>query len=108
MATRPAQRRVLAGANVRNQDGGLLSTPIADWSADKPEGVHDGTVTTIGLDLAKSLFQVDCADADDAAVLRRRLTRARLLRLPAKLPLCPMGMEGVRVVVSSRERTLSR
>lgn len=37
-----------------------------------------GTVTTIGLDLAKNVFQVHGVDADGAAVLRQRLTRDRM------------------------------
>lgn len=52
-----------------------------------------GTVTTIGLDLAKSVFQVHGVDESGAAVLRQRLTRARLLKFFAKLPPCLVGME---------------
>jgi len=50
-------------------------------------------VTTIGLDLAKSVFQVHGVDADGAAVLRQRLTRGRMLKFFAKLPRCLVGME---------------
>ncbi len=52
-----------------------------------------GNVTTIGLDLAKSVFQVHGVDADGAAVLRQRLTRGRMLKFFAKLPQCLVGME---------------
>ena len=52
-----------------------------------------GNVTTIGLDLAKSVFQVHGVDGSGAAVLRQRLTRARLLKFFAKLPPCLVGME---------------
>lgn len=52
-----------------------------------------GDVTTIGLDLAKSVFQVHGIDADGAAVLRQRLTRGRMLKFFAKLPRCVVGME---------------
>lgn len=52
-----------------------------------------GNVTTIGLDLAKSVFQVHGVDADGAAVLRQRLTRGRMLKFFAKLPRCLVGME---------------
>jgi transposase len=52
-----------------------------------------GNVTTIGLDIAKSVFQVHGVDAAGAAVLRQRLTRARLLKVFAKLPPCLVGME---------------
>ena len=52
-----------------------------------------GNVTTIGLDLAKSVFQVHGVDEFGSAVLRQRLTRARLLKFFAKLPPCRVGME---------------
>lgn len=52
-----------------------------------------GIVTTIGLDLAKSVFQVHGVDETGAAVLRRRLTRRRLLDFFARLPPCLIGME---------------
>lgn len=40
-----------------------------------------GTVVTIGLDLAKSVFQVHGVDEEGSVVVRRRLTRAKLSRL---------------------------
>ena len=52
-----------------------------------------GEVTTIGLDIAQSVFQVHGIDADGQVVIRQRLTRARLLRFFAKLPRCLIGIE---------------
>ncbi len=52
-----------------------------------------GTVTTIGLDLAKSVFQVHGIDASGAAVLRQRLTRGRMPKFFAKLPRYLLGIE---------------
>jgi len=52
-----------------------------------------GNVTTIGLDLAKSVFQVHGVDAEGAVVLRQRLTRTRMLKFFAKLPSCLVGIE---------------
>lgn len=52
-----------------------------------------GNVTTIGLDLAKSVFQVHGVDADGTAMLRQRLTRGRMLKFFAKLPPCLIGIE---------------
>jgi transposase len=52
-----------------------------------------GTVKTIGLDLAKSVFQVHGVDAEGIAVLRQRLTRGRMLKFFAKLPPCLIGIE---------------
>ena len=50
-------------------------------------------VTTIGLDIAKSVFQVHGIDATGEVVLRRRLTRARLVPFFAKLAPCLVGIE---------------
>lgn len=52
-----------------------------------------GNVTTIGLDLAKSVFQVHGVDADGTPVLRQRLTRGRILKFFAKLSPCLIGIE---------------
>jgi transposase len=52
-----------------------------------------GNVTTIGLDIAKNVFQVHGVDADGAAVVRQRLTRGRMLKFFAKLPRCLIGIE---------------
>ena len=41
-----------------------------------------GEVTTIGLDLAKHVFQVHGVDAEGATVLRKQLRRAQVLAFP--------------------------
>lgn len=51
------------------------------------------TVTTIGLDLAKNVFQVHGIDADGRVVLRRKLRRSEVLRFFEALPACLVGME---------------
>jgi transposase len=43
-------------------------------------------VTTIGLDIAKSVFQVHGIDADGRVVIRRQLKRRYVLAFFAKLP----------------------
>jgi transposase len=50
-------------------------------------------VSTVGLDLAKQLFQVHAADASGAMLFRKRLRRDRLLSFFAALPLCTVAME---------------
>ncbi|MFC3313759.1 IS110 family transposase [Falsigemmobacter intermedius] len=50
-------------------------------------------ITTIGLDLAKSVFQLHGVDADGAVVLRRQLRRAQMLVFFSRLPPCLIGME---------------
>ena len=49
--------------------------------------------TTIGLDLAKSVFQVHGVDARGKVVARRQLKRKEVLAYFAKLPPCLVGME---------------
>lgn len=50
-------------------------------------------VTTIGLDLAKSVFQLHAVNADGAVVWRKKLRRSALLQELAKVPPCLIGME---------------
>lgn len=50
-------------------------------------------ISTIGLDLAKNVFQVHGVDADGNVVVRRTLRRAQLLPFFASLPPCLVGME---------------
>ena len=52
-----------------------------------------GEVSTIGLDIAKSVFQVHGVDAEGATVVRKQLRRAQLLTFFSKLPRCLVGME---------------
>ena len=44
-----------------------------------------GEVITIGLDIAKSVFQVHGVDEAGAVVLRRRISRAKMLEFFASL-----------------------
>ena len=50
-------------------------------------------ITTVGLDLAKNVFQVQCADDLGACVLRKRLRRGQLLGFFAGLDPCLLAME---------------
>src|SRR5262252_7579856 len=52
-----------------------------------------GEVSTIGLDIAKSIFQIHGVDADGAVVIRKRISRAKLLEFFATLPACLVGIE---------------
>jgi transposase len=51
------------------------------------------TVTTIGLDIAKSVFQVHGVDAGGIVVLRRQLKRRYVVAFFRKLPPCLVGIE---------------
>jgi len=51
------------------------------------------TVTTIGLDIAKSVFQVHGVDAAGQMVIRRQLKRRQVLAFFQRLPACLVGIE---------------
>jgi len=50
-------------------------------------------VTTVGLDIAKSVFQVHGVDAHGNVVVRRQLKRRQVLAFFEKLPPCLVGLE---------------
>lgn len=50
-------------------------------------------VKTIGLDIAKSVFQVHGVDADGQVVIRRKLKRRYVLAFFQKVPPCLIGLE---------------
>ena len=52
-----------------------------------------GEVSTIGLDIAKSVFQVHGVDDTGAVVIRKRVSRAKVLEFFAALPRCVVGIE---------------
>jgi transposase len=52
-----------------------------------------GKVSTIGLDIAKSVFQVHGVDVAGAVVIRKRVTRAKVLEYFGELPPCLVGIE---------------
>src|SRR5271165_4545193 len=51
------------------------------------------TITAIGLDIAKSVFQVHGFDAAGQVVIRRQLKRRAILEFFQKLPPCLVGIE---------------
>jgi len=51
------------------------------------------TITTIGLDIAKSVFQVHGVDAQGKVIVRRQLKRRYVLAFFQKLPPCLVGIE---------------
>src|SRR5665647_1243953 len=52
-----------------------------------------GEVSTIGLDIAKSVFQVHGIDDTGTVVIRKRISRAKMLEFFAELPPCLVGIE---------------
>src|SRR5471032_1741011 len=52
-----------------------------------------GEVITIGLDIAKAVFQVHGVDGVGAVVIRKRISRSKMLEFFADLPPCLVGIE---------------
>lgn len=50
-------------------------------------------ITTIGIDLAKSVFALSCAEVHGKVVLRKQLRRAQVLPFLREQPRCLVGME---------------
>src|SRR6267142_1946243 len=50
-------------------------------------------ISTIGLDIAKSVFQVHGTNAAGEVVIRRQVKRAQVLKFFASLPPCLVGIE---------------
>jgi transposase len=51
------------------------------------------SISTVGLDIAKSVFQVHGVDAAGQVVVRRQLRRRYVLAFFQKLPPCRVGIE---------------
>lgn len=52
-----------------------------------------GTIMTLGIDLAKSVFQLHGTDKEGKTVLKKRVSRKKLPHFMANLPACTIGME---------------
>jgi hypothetical protein len=63
-----------------------------------------GNITTIGLDLAKSVFQVHAVDEVGRIVLRKRLRRGQVLAFFAGIPPCLVGLEACATAHSAMRR----
>ena len=50
-------------------------------------------VSTIGLDIVKSVFQIHDVDVEGAVVIQKRVNRAKVLEFFAALPSCLVGIE---------------
>ncbi len=52
-------------------------------------------ITTIGLDIAKNVFQVHGIDAAENVVVRKQLRRGQVIAFFEALPPCLIGMESL-------------
>ena len=71
---------------------GVDAPPTVVTSKPLKEGAME-KASTIGLDIAKQVFQVHGADDRGGVLFRKRLRRGQLLSFFAALPPCPVAME---------------
>jgi transposase len=64
-----------------------------------------GDITTIGLDLAKSVFQVYAVNEMGSVVMRKRLRRSQVLAFFAEVPPCLIGLEACATVVGLKRHS---
>jgi len=50
-------------------------------------------ITTLGIDIAKNVFQLHGINTNGNIVLQKKLSRDKLLKFIAQLPTCKIGME---------------
>jgi transposase len=50
-------------------------------------------ITTVGLDIAKNVFQVHGIDAAEKVIVRKKLRRGQVMKFFAALPPCLVGIE---------------
>jgi hypothetical protein len=72
---------------------------VPDWKSVHHQSLRGGgimKITTVGLDLAKTVFTLEGADVHGKTVLRKTVRRAILLELFAQLPACVVAWRHVR------------
>jgi transposase len=82
-------------AGLDGVDGPLTASMCQSWVVENSNGREPSMteVSTIGLDLAKRVFQVHGVDKTGEVVIRRALRRSQVLTYFAKLAPCLVGME---------------
>jgi hypothetical protein len=61
------------------------------------------TVSTLGIDLAKNIFQLHGVDERGNVAIQKRVTRNKLRETVAQLPPCLIGMEACGISANLRE-----
>src|SRR5215218_104395 len=88
--------QLTATRHLRKVQGGRPPTALVCQSGGVEHHSREasmGQVSTIGLDLAKSIFQVHGADASGAVMFRKRLRRSQVRPFLAAQPPCTVAME---------------
>ena len=72
---------------------------------ESPEGVVHMQVSTIGVDLAKNVFQVHGVDSAGKVVITRQLRRKQVIDFFSKFPRCLVGMEACEPLIIGRVKS---
>src|SRR6266853_94844 len=73
---------------------GVNCAKVEVWSDHfNREGASVMKITTVGIDLAKSVFQIHGVEERGKVVLRKQLKRSEVIGFFANLPPCMIGME---------------
>src|ERR1043165_5655554 len=72
---------------------GIISARVEMSDSTTKRGAPTMDVTTVGLDVAKQVFQVHGIDARGKVVVRKQLRRKEVVRYFTQLPACELGME---------------
>src|SRR4051812_16510949 len=90
-------RSALSSRTLQSRWGGwlpLLASQRQGGAVTQHElGATTMEITTVGLDLAKNVFQVHAIGSTGGVVVRRSLRRAQVIPFFSKLPPCLIGME---------------
>lgn len=88
-------RRSEGGLSRGSRSSTVCLSKVHQWSTiDMPKLRTDlPSVTVVGLDLARHVFQVHCVDAEGGVVLNRSLRRREVVDVFKRPPPCWVGME---------------
>jgi hypothetical protein len=78
---------------IRLHPDGIAMCHAGAVASQQREGATHREITTLGIDLAKSVFQLHGVDADGAIILQKKLRRGAVPDFPGKLDPCLIGME---------------
>src|ERR1700716_1800658 len=70
-------------------------SPYGDCCDESHQGAVHMQITTIGLDIAKNVFQVHGIDAAEKVVVRKQLRRGQVIGFFEVLAPCLVGMEAL-------------
>ena len=69
-------------------------SPVLGNKIGRPETQEERmSIKTIGIDLAKNVFELCGLDGDGEILLRRRVRRDTLLKAVGEIPACVIGIE---------------